>query len=197
MPTSSVKVLDDAASVSAALAPIRRRILKELVEPDSAAGLAVRLEMPRQKVNYHLRELEKSGFVELIEERPKRGCIERIFRPSAKAFVIDPALLGPIAADGATIRDRFSSAYLVAVAARMIRDVAVLRERAARARKKLLTQTLETEIRFERPEDFDAFTEELGKEMERLVQKHGASEGARGRRFRFVLGAHPARKEAT
>ena len=51
MPTSSVKVLDDAASVSAALAPIRRRILKELIEPDSEAGLAVRLEMSRQKVN--------------------------------------------------------------------------------------------------------------------------------------------------
>ncbi len=181
MPTSSVKVLDDAASVSAAIAPIRRRILKELIEPDSAAGLAVRLEMSRQKVNYHWRELEKNGFVELVEERQKRGFIERIVRPSAKAFVIDRALLGPIAAEGASIRDRFLSAYLVTVAARLIRDVAVLRERAARAGKKLLTQTLETEIRFESPEDFAAFTEEFEQEIERLIRKHGASKGVRGR----------------
>jgi len=75
--------------------------------------------------------------------------------------VLDPALLGPIATEGASTRDRFSSAYLVTVAARLIRDVAVLRHRAARARKKLLTRTLETEIRFESPEDFEAFTEEM------------------------------------
>ena len=57
-----VRVLDDASSVGRALSPVRRRILEHLAEPDSAAGLAARLRLPRQKVNYHLRVLEKAGY---------------------------------------------------------------------------------------------------------------------------------------
>lgn len=49
----------------------RLRLLEQLTEPDSAAGLARRLGVPRQKLNYHLRELEREGFLELIEERVK------------------------------------------------------------------------------------------------------------------------------
>lgn len=185
---SPVQVLEEPSRVEKALAPLRRLILEELAEPDSATGLASRLGMPRQKVNYHLRELEKAGLVELLEERQRRGCVERVFRPTATAFVIDPALLGPLG----SLRDRFSSAYLLSLAARLVRDVAVLRERASRAAKKLLTQSMETEIRFESPGDFEAFSEELMREIERLTKKYGARKGARARRFRLILGAHPA-----
>lgn len=187
-----VRVLDDAASVGRALTPLRRRILDALAEPDSATGLAGRLGLPRQKVNYHLRELESAGLVELSEKRQRRGFVERRFRPTAKAFVVDPSILCGALAGEASSRDRFSSAHLIALAARLIRDVAGLRTRARRARKKLLTQSVETEMRFARPDDFRAFTDELLRELARLAAKHGAPDGAGGRAYRFVLAAHPA-----
>src|SRR5688572_22997889 len=117
---------------TAALEPTRLRLLTELAMPDgdSASGLARRLSLPRQRVNYHLRELEKAGLVELVREQRKGNCVERIVRAVARSYLISPEVLGGAAPkDEGEVRDRFSSAYLVSAAARTIRDVAVLRER--------------------------------------------------------------------
>jgi DNA-binding transcriptional ArsR family regulator len=188
----SVAVLDDAAQVAAILSPLRRRILGHLhQEPDSASGLSRKLELPRQKLNYHLRELERAGFLELAEEKQRRGCVERALRPTARAYLINPALLGELAADPETIRDRFSSNYLIAVAGRVVRDVSDMRRGAARARKRLPTFTLQTDIRFKSPEDRAAFAEELSGTVARLAAKyHDDSPGSRA--YRFVIGGHPA-----
>jgi DNA-binding transcriptional ArsR family regulator len=72
-----VEVIEDAGAAAIALDPIRSRILSELAQPASAAGLAVRLGLARQKVNYHLRELEKSGLVRIAEKRKWGGLTER------------------------------------------------------------------------------------------------------------------------
>jgi hypothetical protein len=50
-----------------------------LETPDSASGRARRLKVARQLV-YHLKELESAGLVEVVEERKKGNCIERILR---------------------------------------------------------------------------------------------------------------------
>ena len=43
----------EAERASVLLHPLRLRIVAELREPDSASGLARRLRIPRQKINYH------------------------------------------------------------------------------------------------------------------------------------------------
>lgn len=199
----SVGVLADSGRVAAVLSPIRRRLLENLGEPDSASGLARRLGIPRQKINYHLRELERAGLVELTEERQRRGCVERCVRVTARAFVISPEFLEGLAAIPEQVGDRFSSAYLVAAAARMVSDVALLRDRAAEVNQRLATFTLETEIGFESPAAFNAFSEEIGSTIARLAARY--NQGENKRRFRVTVAAHPlvtksqrtARKEAT
>jgi len=187
--------MHDPSQVAAALSPLRRRILAELErEPDSAVGLARRLALPRQRLNYHLRALEHAGFLDLHEERQRRGCVERAMRVSARAFVIDPALLGSLGADPAAIQDRFSSHYQLAAATKLLRDLAELQRGAERARKTLPTITLETEVRFANAEERAAFAEELGAALARLAAKyHDDSPGSRA--FRFVLAGHPVRKD--
>jgi DNA-binding transcriptional ArsR family regulator len=150
---------------------LRRRILDSLDEPDSATGLGRRLGVPRQKVNYHLRELERAGLVELAEERRRRGFVERRVR--------------------AVARDRFSSAYLVGLARRLAEDVTTLRERAAAAGQRLATLALETEVRFASPADLRAFSEELANEVARLAAKYDRPDLARSRAHRVVAAAHP------
>ena len=66
-----VAVIDNAAAAEASLDPIRSRLLAALAEPQSAATLAARVGLPRQKVNYHLHALEEHGLIELVEERRK------------------------------------------------------------------------------------------------------------------------------
>jgi predicted ArsR family transcriptional regulator len=172
--------------------PMRGRMLEALAEPGSAARVARKLAVPRQKVNYHLRELERQGLVELVEERKRGNCVERIVRATAKSYVVSAEALATLAADPDAARDVFSSRYLVAAAARTIRELAVLRERAEKAGKKLPSLTLQSEVRFANAADRNAFGEELANVVARLVEKYHDEEAEGGRRFRLLVGMHPA-----
>lgn len=198
--TTQAQTLDmvhSPAQAAVLLDPLRLRMLERLGEPESASSLARQFGLPRQKVNYHLRELEKGGFVDLVEERRKGNCVERLYRATARYYVIDPAVLGRLGADPEQVQDRFSAAYLVAVASKTIRDVAELRERASKAGKRLATMTLETEVRFASAAERAAFVEELTGEVARLVAKYHNEREAGGRRFRFLIGGYPAVKDKT
>lgn len=94
-----VAVIEEPAAAEASLDPIRSRILAALAEPGSAAMLAVRLGLPRQKVNYHLKELERHGLVELAEERRKGNVTERVYRATAASYVISPSALAAVSPD--------------------------------------------------------------------------------------------------
>src|SRR3954467_2475118 len=111
-----IEVIDDPAAAVVALDPVRARLLGELAEPASATSLAARLDLSRQKVNYHLRALEAHGLVELVEERPRRGLTERVLVASAPSYVVSPAALGA-GGDPTRAADRLSARYLVALAA--------------------------------------------------------------------------------
>jgi len=190
-------VVGDSAGLAAILSPLRRRMLESLERPDSASGLSRRLGIPRQKINYHLRKLEDAGLVELVEEKMRRGCLERLVRVTARALVVSPEFLEGLAADPETIADRYSSAYLVAAAARMVRQVAEQRENSEKAGQRLATFTLESEIAFQSPADFNAFTRELAVAVARLGSKYDRSSSRSSRPFRVVVGAHPAPKSQT
>jgi DNA-binding Lrp family transcriptional regulator len=67
--------------------------------PISASGLARRLHLPRQQVNYHVRELERRGLVRLVKERKVGNCTERLVQAVANRFVLSQEMLGGLAAD--------------------------------------------------------------------------------------------------
>jgi len=185
-------LVDESARAASMLHPMRLQILDALREPGSASTVARQLGLPRQKVNYHLRELEKAGFLEEVEQRRSGNCIERIVRAKATHYLINPEILGRLAADGASVPDRFSSAYLIALAAGTIRDLAALQQRAAKQKKRVATFALQTDVRFATPEARKGFTEELANAVARLVAKYHDEETAGGRAFRFTIGAYPA-----
>ena len=58
-----IEVIQDAATAESLLDPVRTRLLGALAEPASATMLASRLGLPRQLVNYHLRTLERTGWL--------------------------------------------------------------------------------------------------------------------------------------
>ena len=183
-------VLTDASQLATALSPLRMRVLAEMQEPQSATSLAPRLGLPRQTLNYHLRELEREGFLEIVEERPRRGCIERMLKVTSRAFVVNPALLGSLSADPDQARDRFSSAFMLATATKVIRDVAVLDARARALKQRLATFTMDCEIGFDSPAAFRAFTEELAASVTRTAARYDST-ASKSRRFRVVIGSHP------
>lgn len=194
---ATLQVINDPDRAAALLQPIRLRLVEHLSEPDSAAGLARKLGWPRQRLNYHLRALERAGFIEFVEERRKGNCVERIVRATARSYLISPDALGSLGTTPPDARDRFSASYLIAVAARAIRELATLRSRAAAASKRLATFTLQADVRFARASDRQAFVEELAHDIARLTTKYHDEQSAGGRRFRLLVGAYPAPSDAT
>ena len=114
-----VAVIDDPAAAEASLDPVRARLLAALAEPGSATTLAAQTGLARQKVNYHLRALERHGLVELVEERRKGNCTERVLRATAASYVISPAALPAVAPDPARAPDQLSAWWLLTLAARL------------------------------------------------------------------------------
>ena len=127
-----IAVIEDPAAAEASLDPVRTRLLAELAEPGSATMLAARVGLPRQKVNYHLRALEHHGLVELVEERRKGNVTERVMRATAASYVISPVALAAVQPDPSRSPDRLSAFWLLALAARLVRDVGALIAGAAR-----------------------------------------------------------------
>jgi DNA-binding transcriptional ArsR family regulator len=177
---------------SALLNPLRLQLLEAMQAPTSASGLARQFDLPRQQVNYHLRELEKEGFVELVEERRKGNCVERIVRATANYYLVNPPAMKAMTADAMQLRDQFSSTYLVAVAARAVRDLAMLRTQAEKAGKRLATFTLQTEVRFASAAVRNEFTQQLTNEVARLIARYHDEKNPSGRRFQFFIGCYPS-----
>ncbi len=71
----------------------------------SAAALASQVGLTRQKVNYHLRQLEAHGLVEVADTRTWGGLTERVMVATAAGYVVSPDALGAAASDPGRARD--------------------------------------------------------------------------------------------
>ena len=188
----AVQVIDDPAVATVALEPTRTRLLAELVTPASAATLATRVGLARQKVNYHLRSLEDHGLVRLDQERKWGGLTERLLVATAASYVVSPRAMGPVAVDPDRGEvDRLSASYLIALGARVVREVGDLVRRAKEAGMRLATLTVDTEVRFRSPMERAAFSSELTEAITKLVSKYHDDSASGGRAHRLVVMAHP------
>ncbi|MFN8590361.1 MAG: helix-turn-helix domain-containing protein [Thermomicrobiales bacterium] len=189
---SDVAVIADPDAAMAALDPIRNRLLVELAEPASAATLGERLGLPRQKVNYHLRQLEEHGLVHEASSRQWGGLKERLLVASAGSFLVSPEALGPAAADPARTPPQLSASYLLALAGRVVREMGHLVRLARERNKHLATLAIDSEIRFRSPAERAAFAQDLTRAVTALAARYHDPAAPDGRTHRLVILAHPA-----
>src|SRR5918999_902537 len=186
-----LQIVRQADRAQVLLHPERRRLVEALAAgADSASGLARRLGESRQRLNYHLRLLEEAGHVELAEERWKGSKPERVMRLVARQYVVDPAAMGSLAADPDEAGDRFSAAYLVALASRAVGELAELLARAKGKRARLATAGVNTTVQLESPAAFQEFQSDLSRAVAQVVAKHHDERGE-GRWFRVMAAAYP------
>ena len=113
-------------------------------------------------------------------------------RATARAYLVGAQALGRLAIDPDAALDKFSSTYLLAVAAQAVHDIASLRTHADAAGKKIATLTLQADVRFANAASRKAFADELADSVARLVAKYHDDAAPGGRRFRMFVGAYPA-----
>jgi DNA-binding transcriptional ArsR family regulator len=186
-----VTVIEDAAAAEASLDPIRAGLLAELAQPASASVLAAHVVLTRQTANYHLRALEHHGLVELVEERRKGNCTERVLQATAASYVISPAALSMLAPDPEHKPDQRSARWLLAVAGRLVREVGELITGASAAGKPLATLGIDSEVRFASAKDRAAFAVELADAVNGLVASYHDEHAPDGRAHRLIVALHP------
>ena len=183
----NLHIIDDPDHAACMLSALRVRILTALREPNSASGLAQQLSIPRQKLNYHIRQLEECGLVKQVGTRQARGFTENLMQSAAQAFLIGPAALGTMGSDPDDIQDQASSAYLAASAAAVVRDVSQLRTAAEAAGKRVATMTLASKVRFRSADDQRAFADRLTECVSGLIAEYHCDEG---RAFNLFTGLY-------
>jgi hypothetical protein len=187
----AVEVIDNPAAAAVALDPVRSRLLFELAEPASAAALAGRMGIPRQKINYHLRALESYDLVRVAGKRQWGGLTERKMVASAASYVVSPGAMGLAAADPERSPDRLSASYLIALAARIVREVKGLMTRSAETEKRLPTLSVDTVIRFRSAAERAEFSRELTQAITHLAAKYHHETAPGGRPHRLVAMSYP------
>lgn len=196
-PSPAWDLVAEMPRAAALLHPLRLRILDALREPDSAAGLARRLRLPRQKINYHVRELARTHFLERAGQRRRRNMIERRFRTTARGYILSPELLGRMGVPQAQAEDAFSASYLLGMLSLGQLELGRASREAAAQSKRLATLSMNSEIRFETAEQRARFTSELQRAVVDVVSRcaspntHADGTAAAGRPYRLILGCYP------
>ena len=177
--------------------PLRPRILSLAREPLSATALAALLGESRQKVNYHVRQLRRAGFLRPAGRRRRRGLVEQNYVATARAYVIAPAAAGAAAPDVDTLADATSAARLVALATRLQGELATVVHRAAAQQKRVATLSISADVRFASSEQRTTFALALQHAIETVVAEHTLSSQAPNAStggaipFRLFVACHP------
>jgi hypothetical protein len=105
--------------------------------------------------------------------------------------MVSPAAMGPVGVDPARNADRLSASYLIALAARIVREVSGLLHRSEELDKRLPTLSIDTVIRFRSPVDRAVFSKDLAEAVAALAGRYHDESAPGGRPHRLVVVAHP------
>ena len=186
---------------SALLHPLRTRLLSLARQPASATELARQLGLPCQRVNYHVRALEKAGFLKAAGRRRRRNLIEQRYVATARSYVLSPSLLGPLAADWRAIEDTASADYMLALAEQVRTDVSLASEQARGEGKPLATLSVKSQFRFQTPAQRVEFAAEVRRALVEVIARHSSpnrledGRAGRGRPYRLVFACYPVPAE--
>ncbi|HSK95389.1 MAG TPA: helix-turn-helix domain-containing protein [Euzebyales bacterium] len=187
-----VMSVDDVATTQTLAHPMRLQILGALRRAASAAAVARALGEPRQKVNYHLKELERAGLVRQVGERRTGNFIENLYEAAARSFVVSPRVAWPDGQRAEALAAQVSLENLVRIGERLQRDSAELLDRAAFDGEQIASAAVEAQVRFadehQRTEFLNAYLRAVGP----LLARYGA---ASGEAYRMVLAVYPEQRE--
>lgn len=183
-----VKVLDDLAALQVLGHPIRVQLLESLREPGSAAEVARRLDQKRQKVNYHLKELERVDLIRPVGERRTNNFVETLYQAAARAYIFSPSLAWSDTRRSKALADQHSLQTLVMLGEKLQRDAAALLNQAAFGGAQIASVSVEAEAGFASEEHRSAFLEDYLNMLTNLLSRYGAKNGDP---YRLLLAAYP------
>lgn len=190
-----LEVVADPNAAAALLDPRRARILAAARQPASATEIARELGLPRQRVHYHVRELERTGLLRPAGRRRRRNLIEQRFAATARAYALSPELLGPLAADWRAFPDAGSPEYLLALTEQVREDLSRLLPGEGEGTP--ASTSLKAQFRLESESRRAGFAAALREAVVAVIARHTAPDrredgrAGSGRAYRLVLACYP------
>ncbi|MEX2283028.1 MAG: helix-turn-helix domain-containing protein [Gemmatimonadota bacterium] len=178
--------------------PLRKEILARAGEPVSATELAAAVGVPRQRLNYHVQQLVKAGFLRPAGRRMRRNLVERHYMATAKSYVLSPQMLGPLAA-APTEPVGSSSAHLLQLSSVMQRELTTVLQASTDAGVRVRLLSTMSALHFRDAGERAEFGRRLSAAIAELTAGHEGGEGGspdrKGRPYRLVLGFYPVPDE--
>jgi DNA-binding transcriptional ArsR family regulator len=185
-----IESIDSLERAQALLHPMRLRILALAAQPVSAVELAKELGSTPQKLNYHLKALEKAGLVTKVREEKRRNLTKAYYQAEAKRLWFSPKLVAEHGDAARATRDRLSLHNLLGLAHELEQDVIRVMNRPGPQGAASLG--LKAELRFRDGEARRAFMEEYMAVLDGLVRKYGPGpETNTNERFTAIVAVYP------
>ncbi len=171
--------------------------MREASAASSAAEIARRMGLPAQKVNYHVRTLVDAGLLVPAGERRRRNLVEKLYRATARSYVLLPRVLGPVSAEDARVADAFSAAHLLQLTAALQGELGEALAEGQERDAPVPTLSLDAELRFRSPDQRAAFAEAVQQAVTEVIAgftepaMEPDGQPAPGRPYRLVLGCYP------
>lgn len=183
-----MKTVRDGGTLAVLNHPLRLQILEALRESGSAASVARLIGAPRQKVNYHLKELHRHGLVHEVGERRVGNLTETLFRSVAGAFVVAPEAIwgGPTRAEA--VRSQISLEQLLSAGEQLQQDAVALLDRAAFDDEEIASAAVTVDVAFRDEAARASFLREYLAAVQELTERHSVTAGEP---YRVVFAAHP------
>ncbi len=174
------------------LNPLRAEILSKLSEPASAAEVARQLSETPQRINYHLKALEKVGLAQRVGSRQVRNLVEVLYQSIARTFVLSESL-GWNADTVKRMKDQGSLSHLITTSERIKRDALLLMEKSDE-NIEVPSASLHTKIHLEDEDKRKEFVQEYVNLVKGLVQKYQQQEKSE-EAYSVVLAVYPELKQ--
>nr|WP_275695691.1 helix-turn-helix domain-containing protein [Fredinandcohnia sp. SECRCQ15] len=168
--------------------PLRGEIIGQLTEPASATEVAKAINETPQRVNYHLKTLEKVGLVKQVGTRHVRNLIEVLYLAVAKSFIMSDSL-GWSHDAIERLKDQSSLAHLITISERIRKDALSLLEQSEQ-NIEIPSASLQTKIVLPEKKDRNAFLNEYVKLVKQLVEKYQVNE-ASDENYNVMLSIYP------
>lgn len=180
----AVALVSDPEKARHLLDPLRVRILELARDPASASDLAGRMDLGRQRLNYHVKQLVAAGLLEPAGSRVRRGLEEKFYRASALSYVIAPQATGAMAPPETAA----AGGDLVALSSLVLGDLAWLQQHGDGKRAPAAVQAT---VRLATAAQRKAFLQALQEALDKVAEAHGGKGAASGPAYRVVLSASP------
>ena len=170
--------------------PLRAEILSHLREPASAAQVAKAMNEQPQRINYHLKTLEKVGLVRRVGTRHVRNLVEVLYQAIARTFILSDEL-GWDAETVRKMKDQSSLMYLITASDRLKRDALRLMERSDEGKAEVPSISMQFHVYLTDEKHRAAFVREYAETMKKLAEKYQGSERTGTVVYRVLTAVYP------